>query len=78
MLQYKLFTDSIKGFFVAPQVANAVGQVIDGIPVSQSGALMLAHRAGLPGMSSWLQDPTIRERFSKNTTAFFSQANGIF
>ena len=78
MLQYKLFTDSIKGFFVAPQVANAVGQVIDGIPVSQSGALMLAHRAGLPGMSSWLQDPTIRERFSKNTTAFFHQANGTF
>lgn len=78
MLQYKLFTDSIKGYFVAPQVPEAVGQVIEGVKVTQSGALMLAHRAGLPGMTSWLQDPTIRQRFSNNTTAFFERANGIF
>lgn len=78
MLQYTLFTDSIKRYFACPEVAQAVGQLIDGQKVTQSGALMLAHRAGLSGMSSWLQDPSIRERFSNNTTAFFLRANGIF
>jgi hypothetical protein len=83
MTQYKLFVDSIKDFFACPQVSEAVGQKINGVEgsstqVTQSGALMLAHRAGLPGMVSWLQDPTIRKRFSDNTTAFFQRANGIF
>lgn len=78
MLQYSLFTDSIKRYFASPEIPQAVGQVIDGQKVTQSGALMLAHRAGLPGMASWLQDPTIRQRFSNNTTAFFERANGIF
>ncbi|MDD5551331.1 MAG: hypothetical protein PHS34_08730 [Candidatus Omnitrophica bacterium] len=78
MLQYTLFTDSIKRYFAAPDIAQAVGQVIEGQKVTQSGALMLAHRAGLSGMTSWLQDPSIRERFSNNTTAFFHKANGIF
>lgn len=82
MLQYSLFTDSVKRFFAAPEVAQAVGQIIEGqegpTRVTQSGALMLAHRAGLSGMASWLQDPSIRQRFSNNTTAFFERANGIF
>ncbi len=78
MLQYKLFTDSIKQFFVCPEVAEAVGQVVDGHKVTQSGALMVAHRAGLPGMVSWMADPFVRARFSENTTAFFERANGIF
>jgi hypothetical protein len=78
MLQYNLFTDSIKRYFACPEIPQAVGQVIDGQKVTQSGALMLAHRAGLSGMASWLQDPSIRERFSNNTTAFFHKANGIF
>lgn len=78
MLQYTLFTDSIKRYFAAPEVAKAVGQIIEGQKVTQSGALMLAHRAGLSGMTTWLQDPSNRERFSDNTTAFFNKANGIF
>lgn len=78
MLQYRLFLDSIKGFSASPEVIQAVGQAIDGQKVTQSGALMLAHRAGLSGMDSWLQDPSIRQRFSDNTTAFFKRANGIF
>jgi hypothetical protein len=78
MLQYSLFTDSVKRYFASPEISQAVGQIVDGQKVTQSGALMLAHRAGLPGMASWLQDPTIRQRFSNNTTAFFERANGIF
>lgn len=78
MTQYRLFTDSIKDYFAAPEIAEAVGQTVEGQKVTQSGALMVAHRAGLPGMASWLQDPSIRQRFSDNTTAFFQRANGIF
>src|SRR5512137_620120 len=78
MLQYALFTDSIKQFFACPEIPQAVGQIVNGQKVTQSGALMLAHRAGLSGMASWLQDPSIRQRFSNNTTAFFERANGIF
>jgi hypothetical protein len=78
MLQYRLFTDSIKRYGESPEVSEAIGQTIDGQKVTQSGALMVAHRAGLPGMASWLTDPTIRQRFSDNTTAFFAKANGIF
>lgn len=78
MIQYRLFTDSMKRYHLAPEVAQAVGQIIDGQKVTQSGALMLAHRAGLSGMASWLSDPAIRVRFSNNTTAFFNDANGIF
>ena len=78
MLQYQLFTDSVRGYSERPEVIQAVGQTIEGQKVTQSGALMLAHRAGLTGMASWLQDPSIRQRFSENTTAFFQRANGIF
>lgn len=78
MLQYRLFTDSIKSFFVSEEVSKAIGQFVDGERVTQSGALMVAHRAGLPGLVSWLADPEIRKRFSDNTTAFFEKANGIF
>jgi len=78
MLQYSLFVTSLKGYFVAPEVTKAVGQEVDGAKVTLSGALMLAHRAGLPGMVSWLSDQDVRGKFSDNTTAFFTKANGIF
>lgn len=78
MAQYRLFVDSIKGYSEAPEVAEAIGQTVEGQKITRSGALMVAHRAGLPGMASWLADPDIRQRFSDNTTAFFQRANGIF
>jgi hypothetical protein len=78
MLQYTLFVNSLTGYFKAPEVVKAVGQEVEGAKVTQSGALMLAHRAGLPGMVSWLSDQDIRGKFSDNTTAFFLKANGIF
>jgi hypothetical protein len=78
MVQYQLFVKSIKGFFGSPEVAKAIGQIIDGKPITQSGALMLAHRAGLNGMKSWIAESSVREQFSNNTTSFFLKANGIF
>ncbi len=78
MTQYQLFVDSMKSYSESPEIAAAIGQTIEGQTVTQSGALMVAHRAGLPGMASWLQDQSIRQRFSDNTTAFFERANGIF
>jgi hypothetical protein len=78
MVQYQLFVTSIKGFFGSPEVAKAIGQVIDNQTISQSGALMLAHRAGLSGMKSWIAEPSVRAQFSNNTTSFFLKANGIF
>lgn len=78
MLQYTLFVTSLIGYFKAPEVVKAIGQEVEGAKVTQSGALMLAHRAGLPGMVSWLSDQDIRGKFSDNTTAFFLKANGIF
>jgi len=78
LTQYNLFVRSIEGYADAPEVAKAIGQKVEGTEITRSGALMVAHRAGLPGMASWLADPEIRQRFSDNTTAFFQRANGIF
>lgn len=78
MAQYRLFVESIKGYSESPEVAEAIGRTVEGQKITLSGALMVAHRAGLPGMASWLADPEIRQRFSDNTTAFFQRANGIF
>ncbi len=78
MTQYNLFTDSIKRYSAAPEVTAAIGKTVENREITLSGALMVAHRAGLPGMGSWLEDPDIRQRFSDNTTAFFQRANGIF
>ena len=78
MTQYRLFVDSIKGYSEAPEVVQAIGRTVEGEKITRSGALMVAHRAGLPGMTTWLADPDNRQRFSDNTTAFFKKANGIF
>jgi hypothetical protein len=78
MLQYSLFVNSLCDYAKAPEVVNAIGQEVEGVTVTQSGALMIAHRAGLPGMVSWLADPNVRGKFTDNTTAFFKKANGIF
>jgi hypothetical protein len=78
MLQYRLFSDSIENYAQSPEVVNAVGKTVEGKAVTKSGALMLAHRAGLAGMGSWLRKRSTREKFADNTTAFFTRANGIF
>ena len=78
LTQYALFCESMTDYNDREELARTVGQIVDGQTVTRSGALMLAHRAGLAGMASWVQDPKIRHRFRDNTTAFFGRANGIF
>lgn len=78
MLQYRLFVVSLQNYAKTPEVVKAIGQEVDRNQISRSGALMVAHRAGLPGMISWLADKAVRGKFSDNTTAFFVKANGIF
>jgi hypothetical protein len=55
-----------------------VGTEVDGVPLTLSGVLSVAHRAGLPGLSSWVVNPRDRQRFSRNTTAYFTRGNGLF
>lgn len=78
MTQYKLFCESISQYQASEEVILSVGKIVDGKTVTRSGALMVAHRAGLSGMCSWMMDANERKKFSDNTTAFFHKANGIF
>lgn len=78
MVQYRLFVESISRYAAAEELILSVGKLVDGITVTRSGALIVAHRAGLAGMCSWMTNADEREKFSDNTTAFFHKANGIF
>lgn len=78
ILQYEIFVASVKRYSKSIPVTEAIGKEIDGVKVSQSGAIMVAHRAGLPGLISWLQFKEVRAKFSNNTTSFFQRANSIF
>jgi hypothetical protein len=78
MQQYGLFEQSIVQYSKAPTVVESLGETVDGKAVTMSGALMLANRAGLSGMRSWIRSSNDRERYSHNTTAFFQKANAIF
>lgn len=78
MSQYEFFSESIRRYADEPEVKAAVGKTIDGMLVTLSGALQVAHRAGLPGMRSWLTSEHIRQRFSDNTTSYFHKANNLF
>jgi hypothetical protein len=78
MQQYELFTRSIVLYSKAPTVIASLGEAVDGNTITMSGALMLANRAGASGMRSWIADKNDRRRYSRNTTAYFAKANGIF
>lgn len=78
MVQYELFVRSMKDYADSPQVRDNINRTIDGEQLTQSGLLMLAHRAGLSGLTSWLESSRDRERFADNTTAFVKRANRIF
>jgi hypothetical protein len=78
MLQYDLFARSVKDYAENGEVQANINRNIDGEILSMSGVLMLAQRAGLPGMSRWIDSAKVRERFKDNTTAFVKRANGIF
>lgn len=78
MLQYDLFVNSLNQYNNASEVKEAIGKKVDDKIITTSGALMVAHRAGLPGLVSWVDSDEVRQKFSDNTTSFFDRANGIF
>jgi hypothetical protein len=76
--QYELFAESVRQYSNDETVKGMVGTLVDGEPITLSGLLSVSHRAGLPGLSSWIVNPKDRVRFSRNTTAFFKRGNGLF
>lgn len=76
--QYELFAESIRRYSLDELVRGFVGTKIDEHTATLSGILAVAHRAGLPGLSSWIVNPKDRRRFSRNTTTYFERANGLF
>lgn len=78
MLQYDVFVSSTKRYARTDLVKEAIGSNVDGAIVSLSGAVMLAHRAGLAGMNAWLSSAKDRQKYAANTTSFFTKANGLF
>lgn len=80
-LQYKAFFASMRDY--AQKIKNDtavqafIGQSIDGKPISLSGILGVAHRAGWSGMKKWFTTPSDRTKFTATTEAF-NKCNGIF
>ena len=73
--QYEAFSRSMRR--LATRVSPAVGTVIDGSRASLSGLLAAGHLAGEQGISGWVTDPEVRQKF-RATTANYVKANGIF
>jgi hypothetical protein len=73
--QYEAFSRSMRE--LVPDASPHVGKVVDGSRASLSGLLAVGHLAGRSGISSWVKDPSARERF-KATTENFRRSNQIF
>lgn len=77
MMQYKLFAESIRRYGDDSMVRDQVGQQIDGASMTLSGALIVAHRGGLPGLLAWTVDPSKREKH-RITAEHYQKGNGLF
>jgi hypothetical protein len=73
--QYESFKRSMVR--MVPKAKEHVGVVVDGKQCTLSGLLGVGHHAGENGITSWVKDPKVREKF-KNTTEAFTRTNGIF
>lgn len=76
--QYELFAESIRQYAFNRVLRDFIGTDIDGQRMTLSGALSVAHRAGLPGLCSWVEHTKDRQRFSANTTSYFLKGNTLF
>lgn len=74
--QYEIFSRSMSEY-AALDLDTQLGVKVEGTEATLSGLLAVAHRAGLPGLASWLSNAAERREFS-NTTDYFTRANGIF
>ena len=80
-LQYKLFYASMRDYAMRlrdnPAAKLLIGRQIDGVPITLSGILGVAHRAGWSGAMKWFASPSDRAKFTATTKAF-KDCNGIF
>lgn len=80
-LQYQVFFASMRDYAArirdTPAVKALIGRQVDGVPITLSGILGVAHRAGWSGMQKWFSSPADRAKFTATTKAF-QDCNGIF
>lgn len=77
MAQYSLFADSMRRYADEAMVKDQIGQAIDGASMTLSGALIVAHRGGVPGLIAWTVDPSKREKH-RTTVDYYQKGNGLF
>lgn len=78
LAQYKVFEASMRQYNTRLNpFRRYIGEIAEGKPITWSGLLGIAHRAGIQALSSWLQNPDERKRFP-NTTATFLKTTGVF
>jgi len=77
--QYKAFIKSNQLYAtqIKKEIPEAIGATLDGKPVTLSGLLAVAHRAGWAGLRKWLSDPATRAEH-KQSTEIFNKLNGAF
>lgn len=76
--QYKVFEGSMEQYNgrLNP-LRRYIGQSAEGKKITWSGLLGIAHRAGITGLKSWLENPGERSRFP-NTTSTFLKTTEVF
>ena len=79
LLQYRLFSQSMARYasMIMQRYRPYIGRTVDGRRITLSGLMAVARYAGPRGLSSWLQNPAIRRKFTKTTEAF-ARLNGLF
>lgn len=77
--QYSAFVKSMQLYAaqIHKEIPEAIGSTLDGKPVTLSGLLAVAHRAGWQGLKDWMGDASVRAAH-KQTGDIFNKANGLF
>lgn len=78
-LQYRTFVKSNADYAkrIHAELPELLEATLDGKPVTLSGLLAIAHRAGWEGMQQWLSDAKVRAAH-KQSTELFNRLNGAF
>jgi len=77
--QYAVLERILLGHYhgIIEEWQGQIGGTVDSKPISLSGLLGLARKAGISGMAGWLCKPEDRAKFTKTGEAF-DRTNGIF
>lgn len=77
--QYKALVKSVTLYAaqIGKELPEVIGSTLDGKPVTLSGLLAVAHRAGWGALKDWISSPDVRAKHT-TTTALFNKLNGAF